>query len=399
MTARTRNILKYCVLTASTIGPGSVAMCAKAGADYGHRLVWCVAVAVAVAWSLQHAAGRLTIEGKRSLGQAIRDLSPSGAKAVARHALTLFVLAGSVAYECNIFSGVASGVELLTDESAIRIAFLWLNGPLCCALLLAGSTDAVSAALGVVAFMLAVLFGAVVAACGLQPGFVSGLVPSFPPKSVPDALGLMGTTAVPLNLLLGSAIAKGGTVAAMREGVAAASLLTGLLSLLILAAGAEASPTFAPVHLADETASFELRHLAEVLQRIGGSAGVSCFAVGLYGAGISSALTVPLGSALAVEDLLGWRATPQPGEKRGESSKGSRSTVSSSSALQERNPFSHAQATQDEALLRSTPPRDRGEGRDYRYYRETTTYRHTAYSILRHTHTHTAHPRALGLAL
>jgi len=100
----------------------------------------------------------------------------------------------------------------------------------------------------------------------------------------------------------------------------------GLLSLLILAAGAEASPTFAPVHLADETASFELRHLAEVLQRIGGSAGVSCFAVGLYGAGISSALTVPLGSALAVEDLLGWRATPQPGEKRGESSKGSRSS-------------------------------------------------------------------------
>jgi len=93
----------------------------------------------------------------------------------------------------------------------------------------------------------------------------------------------------------------------------------GLLSLLILAAGAEASPTFAPVHLADETASFELRHLAEVLQRIGGSAGVSCFAVGLYGAGISSALTVPLGSALAVEDLLGWRATPQPGEKRGAS--------------------------------------------------------------------------------
>jgi len=230
MTARTRNILKYCVLTASTIGPGSVAMCAKAGADYGHRLVWCVAVAVAVAWSLQDGAGRLTIEGKRSLGQAIRDLSPSGAKAVARHALTLFVLAGSVAYECNIFSGVASGVELLTDESAIRLAFLWLNGPLCCALLLAGSTDAVSAALGVVAFMLAVLFGAVVAACGLQPGFVSGLVPSFPPKSVPDALGLMGTTAVPLNLLLGSAIAKGGTVAAMREGVAAASLLTGIFS-------------------------------------------------------------------------------------------------------------------------------------------------------------------------
>mmetsp|Transcript_29173 Transcript_29173/g.92311 ORF Transcript_29173/g.92311 Transcript_29173/m.92311 type:complete len:354 (-) Transcript_29173:638-1699(-) len=338
MSDRTRNVLKYCVLTASTIGPGSVAMCAKAGADYGHQLVWCVAVAVAVAWSLQDTAGRLTIEGKRSLGQAIRDLSPSGAKAVVRHVLTLFVLAGSVAYECNIFSGVASGIELLTDKSTIRLAFLWLNGPLCCALLLAGSTDAVSAALGVVAFMLAVLFGAVVAVCGLQPGFISGLVPSFPPKSVPDALGLMGTTAVPLNLLLGSAIAKGGSVAAMREGVAAASLLTGLLSLLILAAGAEASPTFAPVHLADETASFELRHMAEVLQRIGGSAGVSCFAVGLYGAGISSALTVPLGSALAVEDLLGWRATPQPGEKRGESSKGGRVCSSKQRRLQDRRP-------------------------------------------------------------
>ena len=47
---------------------------------------------------------------------------------------------------------------------------------------------------------------------------------------------------------------------------------------------------YSPSYCIDDAAR-AYKAMAEVLQRIGGSAGVSCFAVGLYGAGISSALT------------------------------------------------------------------------------------------------------------
>jgi len=304
---RARAWMTWCILTASTIGPGSVAVCAKAGAEFGVSLAWCAVVAAAVSWTMQDAAGRLAISAGSSLGQAVRSLSPRGVPRLLRLLLTAFVLVGSLAYECNIFSGTLSAITMLTDDWRLQLSAACINGPLCIALVLSGSTASVSAALGFVAFGMVVLFGVVVSMSGLEPGFAAGLIPSFPHGSVPVALGVMGTTAVPLNLLLSSALARGVTMSSMREGVAISSLLTGVISVLILAVGVEAHSFKDRAH---GEAGFELNDLAEVLRGVAGESGVRIFAIGLYGAGISSALTVPIGSALAVEDLLGWQPKP-----------------------------------------------------------------------------------------
>ena len=65
-----RSLLFWCVLAASTIGPGTVVVCSKAGADFGLELLWALLAASFVAYTLQVNAARLCIVTGLPLGQA-----------------------------------------------------------------------------------------------------------------------------------------------------------------------------------------------------------------------------------------------------------------------------------------------------------------------------------------
>ena len=64
--AKVKSLLVFTILTASTIGPGTVAMCSKAGADFKTSLLWCVLVASVVAFVLQEGAGTRRPERDRT---------------------------------------------------------------------------------------------------------------------------------------------------------------------------------------------------------------------------------------------------------------------------------------------------------------------------------------------
>ena len=115
--SRVRNLLFWSVLTAGTIGSGTVTVCSMAGAEYNAALLWCVVAAVAIAWAMSDGTGRLTvISGGLSLGRGIRALSPTRPRAYARYFLVSFVLVGAFAYECNVFSGMEAVTRMLTGE-------------------------------------------------------------------------------------------------------------------------------------------------------------------------------------------------------------------------------------------------------------------------------------------
>jgi len=298
--AKVKSLLVFTILTASTIGPGTVAMCSKAGADFKTALLWCVLVASVVAFVLQEGAGRLTLVGGASLGEAVRAMSPAGCAARARQALALFVVVGGFAYECNNFSGTMDAVRLVVPDPADQAAINVLLGPLCCALLLGGSSERIGMMLSVVVAFMIACFAATLGGTGLPPRVADGLVPTIPEGSTEISLALMATTSVPHNLLLSSSVARGQTLAGLRHGVLLASFLSGAISLLIQLVGAQAPP-----HAAGE--AFSLADVVAVIEQVIGAGGKWGFALGLFGAGVSSALTVPFASALAVEDLLGLR--------------------------------------------------------------------------------------------
>ena len=163
----------------------------------------------------------------------------------------------------------------------------------------------VSLLLSAVVTLMILCFAGTLLGTGLPPGLLEGLVPRIPDGAAEVALALMGTTAIPVNLLMGSSIARDATLDSMRRGVGFASLLSGIISTLVLLVGAHVPPH-------PPCVPFELRDVALILHGVMGDAGLVGFAIGLFGAGISSALTVPLGTVLTLEDLYELQPHPPP---------------------------------------------------------------------------------------
>ena len=114
----------------------------------------------------------------------------------------------------------------------------------------------------------------------------------MPTSSALLVIGLIGTTIVPYNLFLASGVTKDQEISEMRWGISIAILFGGIISMAILLVGTQISGTF----------SFEAIALA--LNKYMGKLGAYFFAIGLFAAGFSSAITAPMAAGLAGTKLL-----------------------------------------------------------------------------------------------
>jgi Mn2+/Fe2+ NRAMP family transporter len=106
-------------------------------------------------------------------------------------------------------------------------------------------------------------------------------------------LALIGTTVVPYNLFLGSGLPHTQTLSEMRFGLSVAVLLGGVISMGILVVGSATVGTFSYPALAD---ALSIRLGAGAPWLLG---------IGLFAAGLSSAITAPLASAITARSVLG----------------------------------------------------------------------------------------------
>jgi Mn2+/Fe2+ NRAMP family transporter len=291
---RLLNVLFWSVIAAAFIGPGTVTTAARAGSDFRFALAWALLFSVVACLVLQEASGRITVLTGRELGVAIRKRF-----ADSRWATTVPVLAaagiilGCAAYEAGNLLGGVAGMRLVVDASP---AVLTLIAGTAAALLLAtGRTSWIARILGGLVAVMGVAF--LVTAIRLGPNLgelLRGLlVPSMPGGSTVLVLGLVGTTVVPYNLFLGSALARDSRLSEMRWGLAVAVIGGGVISLGVLVVGSALG------------GGLEYARLAAVLgERLGGGAETS-LAVGLFAAGFTSAITAPLAAALTARSLLG----------------------------------------------------------------------------------------------
>jgi manganese transport protein len=120
----------------------------------------------------------------------------------------------------------------------------------------------------------------------------ASVVPQLPVGSEWIALALVGTTIVPYNIFMGSAISKGNTIPLMRIGLTVSVIIGGTITACILLAGTVAG-TFT---------SFPA--LAEILKSNGSWAAIA-LGVGLCAAGFSSAITSPYAASLIAANVLG----------------------------------------------------------------------------------------------
>ena len=114
------SLLYWTMLSACTVGPGTVVCCSRAGAEYGSTLGWTLIVASLLAYTLNEGTVRLTIVSGSSLGQCLRNKYSAGAKMYNTGLLcwgvALSVYFGNTLYQCNNFAG---GIAALFSAPAI----------------------------------------------------------------------------------------------------------------------------------------------------------------------------------------------------------------------------------------------------------------------------------------
>jgi len=302
---RLPSILLWSVITAAFVGPGTVTSAAASGAGFGLSLLWALTFSTLACSVLQEASARLKIVSGKTLGSALRDRYPAGPR---RLGMTLLVLGaivvGCAAYQAgNILGGVA-GATLAIDlpvgwftvgMGAVAGLLLWFQAP-----------SGVARLLSIVVAVMGIAF--LVSAWHIRPPLGDllrgALVPSFPVGSGVLILGLIGTTVVPYNLFLGSALAAGQDLRDLRFSMSLAIGFGGIISMAILIVGSSVVGRF----------SFD--SLAQVLEQQLGPWSKGLFAVGLLGAGFSSAVTAPLAAAVTASQILGIGSdTGEPQER------------------------------------------------------------------------------------
>jgi Mn2+/Fe2+ NRAMP family transporter len=294
--ARSRwgGIVFWSVISAAFIGPGTVTTAALSGNRHGTVLLWALLFSTAACYVLQEASARVTILSGRDLaawigrGESVRSLVGGGLVAVA-------VILGCAAYEAGNLLGAAAGVGLVFGWSAPVVG---VGCALAAALLLWwGHPKVITTALTILVALMGLTFVGVALRLHWEPAAVVRglLVPSIPAGAELLVLGLVGTTVVPYNLFLGSGLARGRELVETRFGLAVAIGLGGLISMAVILAGAAVA------------GPFSFARLAEVLEAELGLAGRVMLAVGLFAAGLSSAITAPWAAAMTARCLAGGR--------------------------------------------------------------------------------------------
>ena len=301
------------VVAAAFIGPGTVTTCTVSGASYGYTLLWALLFSTISVIILQSMASKLGIVKQVGLGEALREkYTGKGARILLAILVIGAVFIGNVAYETGNISGGILGLQAIMPDTS-KIMWAIIVFAIAAGLLLSGKYEVVEKVLTALVVLMGILF--LITAIAVKPNWGEVLKGLFVPR-VPQmnrawfyVTGLIGTTVVPYNIYLhaSSSAKKWG-----HEGDKDESLKTSLTdSILSIGLGGIISMciviTAAVCYDGSGTAAIASgKAMAEQLRPILGNWATVAFGIGLFAAGMSSAITAPLAAAFASSGILGW---------------------------------------------------------------------------------------------
>ena len=306
------------LVTAAFIGPGTLVTASRAGAGYGVTLLWAVLFSVAATGILQNMAARVGLAGRRGLAEAIRDsLANRWIRVGALGLIAVTLLVGAAAFQTGNLIGAALGMNLL---SGLPTAALALSvGGLAAAVLMTGTYRTIQNTLVGLVGLMSVVFCAVAVLTAPDIGdMLAGLlIPRLPPGSLLTVLALIGTTFVTYNLFLHAstvlerwpdASRNEENLRESRHDTVFAVALGGVITAAVIVASA-------PL-LGQGADAANVAAIADQLAPILGRAAPVFFGLGLFAAGLTSAITAPLAAAYAVSGALGWPPNLRSGRFR-----------------------------------------------------------------------------------
>lgn len=305
-----KNIGPGPLVAAAFIGPGTVTLCTLAGVNFGYALLWAMVLSIIATIILQEMSARLGIISQKGLSEIIRtEIKNPMLKGLSIILILSAIVIGNAAYEAGNISGGVLGLEAVLGQHSMELGAFSLNyfsvaiGLVAFVLLYIGNYKILEKALVSLVILMSIAFmvTAIMTKPNLVEVFKGVFMPKFPQDSILTIIGLIGTTVVPYNLFLHASLvkekwnSKSDLKYASKDTIIAV-ILGGIVSMCIIVS-ASAVQTSDINNAAD---------LAKGLEPLFGSFSKYFLAIGLFAAGITSAITAPLAAAFVATGCLGW---------------------------------------------------------------------------------------------
>ena len=310
-----KNIGPGPLVAAAFIGPGTVTLCTLAGVNFGYALLWAMVLSIVATIVLQEMSARLGIISQKGLSEIIRtEIKNPIFRGLAILLILSAIVLGNAAYEAGNISGGVLGLETIIGNPNLDISGFSINlfsiiiGIVAFILLYIGNYKILEKALVslVILMSIAFLITAIMTKPNITEIFTGIFIPKFPNDSILTIIGLIGTTVVPYNLFLHASLVKEkwhkeSDIKFAKKDTIVAVILGGIVSMCIIVS-ASAIQAQEINNAAD---------LAKGLEPLFGSFAKYFLAMGLFAAGITSAITAPLAAAYVASGCLGWKSNLQ----------------------------------------------------------------------------------------
>jgi len=298
------------LVAAAFIGPGTVTLCSIAGLDFGFSLLWTLVLSIIATIVLQEMSARLGIISNKGLSQVIREeIKNPGFRNIVITLILSAIVIGNAAYEAGNISGGVLGLEAVFGEKALTILNIDINfysiilGLIAFSLLYIGNYKILERSLIflVIIMSLSFIITAIITKPDITDLFNGLFVPKFPEGSILIIIGLIGTTVVPYNLFLHASLVKErwknkSDLKFARNDTIVSIVLGGIVSMCIIISSASLN-----IDNINNAAD-----LAKGIEPLYGIYSKYILAIGLFSAGITSAITAPLAASFVAAGCLGW---------------------------------------------------------------------------------------------
>lgn len=294
------------LVTAAFIGPGTVITTSLAGANFGYALLWALLFSALATIILQEMSARLGVVTQLGLGENIRaQLHNPLTRNLGILLVVSAIAIGNAAYQGGNISGASLGLSEIAGDKAPYLIWPLLIGLTAFLLLWTGSYKLIEKSLISLVALMSISFIATMLITSPDLGLIfSGLLsPQIPDGATLTVIALIGTTVVPYNLFLHASSVKEKWSSPSQLHLARKDLyisvpIGALISMAILSTAATA---FFGHQISIQSAA----DLGPALEPLFGSFSGILMAIGLFAAGISSAVTAPLAAAYALSGILG----------------------------------------------------------------------------------------------
>ncbi len=299
------------LVAAAFIGPGTVTICTIAGAKFQFVLLWAMVFSIVATLVLQEMSARLGLVAKQGLAQAVRSqISHPILKWFAVILIMSAILVGNAAYEAGNISGGVLGLEAIVQQVTVSFGQLKLNilsliiGIIAFVVLFLGNYKVIEKALVTLVVLMSIAF--MITAIMTSPNVLMVLrgifIPSFPEGSSMVIIALIGTTVVPYNLFLHASLVQEkwhsvDDLPKARKDTLVSIIIGGIISMTIIISAAAI----------ENSTVTSAADLAKGLQPLFGGYSKYLLAIGLFAAGISSAITAPMAAAYVAAGCFNWQ--------------------------------------------------------------------------------------------